>query len=79
MHSALKIAMMQGSLDVCTFYLISDKVKFSLYVIKHPFMRGYGRLEVLLCAFLTLALGRGKWSASHFSCFTSGERAASTC
>lgn len=32
-------------------YLISGKVKFSLYVIQYPFMRGCGRLEVLLYAF----------------------------
>jgi hypothetical protein len=56
MHSTLKITMMQGSLGAYTFYLISYTVKLSLYVIKHHFMQGYGRLEVLLRAFLTLML-----------------------
>jgi hypothetical protein len=47
---------MQRSLDASTFSLISYTVKFSHCVFKHPFVLGYGRLEVLLCAFLTLAL-----------------------
>jgi len=28
-------------------------------------MNMYGRVEVQLCAFLTLVLGGGEWSASH--------------
>ena len=70
---------MQWSRDASSFYLMSDKVKFSLYVIKHHFVRGYGRLEGLLHVFLTLVLDRGKWSASHIGCFTPGEIAVSGC
>jgi len=33
----------------------------------------YGEVEVLLCSFLSLALGRGEWSASHSSFFTKEE------
>lgn len=47
--------------------------------LKHHFLQGYGILEVLLCAFLTLVLDRGKWSAAHLSCFAPGERGASAC
>jgi len=69
--------MMQGSLDVFSFNLMPDKVKYSLYVTKHHFMRGCRRLEVLLHAFLTLVLDRAKWSASYLGWFTSGEIAVS--
>ena len=47
--------------------------------LKHHFLQGYGILEVLLCALLTLALNRGMWSAARLSCFAPRERAASTC
>ena len=36
-------------------------------------VRVYGEVEVLLCSFLSLALGGGEWSASHSSFFTQDE------
>jgi hypothetical protein len=38
----------------------------------------YGGVDVYIHIFLTSALARGEWSASHPSLFTPGERALGT-
>jgi hypothetical protein len=55
-----------------------SKVTLSQCLTKHYAMKTYGGVDVYIHIFLTSALVRGEWSASHPGRFTSGERAPRT-
>jgi hypothetical protein len=48
-------------------------MKLSLCFIKHQTMKAYGGVDVQLHAFLTSALGRGKWSVLRPASLFPGE------
>jgi len=54
------------------------KVKLSLCLTKYHAIKVYWGVELQLCAFLTVALGGGKWLASGPGHLTSGERGPGT-
>jgi hypothetical protein len=51
------------------------RLKISLCLSKHHFMKMYGRIELYLQALITSALDGGVWSHSRLGRIKSGERA----
>lgn len=57
---------------------LQKKVKLSMNLIQHHIMKTHRGMEVKLCLFLILAIGKGEWLASHSGCFTPEERVLRT-
>jgi hypothetical protein len=55
-----------------------EKVKLSLWLIKHHDMKTHAEVEGKHHVFLTYGLDEGDWTALHLGHFNPGERAAGT-